>query len=81
MGLPVEKAAGYHDGSPIDYADSLNGKLLIIHGTGDDNVHFQGRQRLMNDWWNRASHSTSWSIRTARTPSPKARARPCMSTR
>jgi Prolyl oligopeptidase family len=35
-------------GSPINFADGLNGKLLIIHGTGDDNVHFQGTQRLLN---------------------------------
>ncbi len=48
MGLPDENAAGYHDGSPINFADGLHGKLLIIHGTGDDNVHFQGTQRLIN---------------------------------
>jgi dipeptidyl-peptidase 4 len=48
MGLPADNAKGYHDGSPISYAEGLKGKLLIIHGTGDDNVHFQGTQRLLN---------------------------------
>jgi dipeptidyl-peptidase-4 len=48
MGLPADNAKGYHDGSPINFADGLKGKLLIIHGTGDDNVHFQGTQRLLN---------------------------------
>ncbi len=48
VGLPGDNAAGYHDGSPINFADGLQGKLLIIHGTGDDNVHFQGTQRLLN---------------------------------
>jgi dipeptidyl-peptidase-4 len=48
MGLPTDNAKGYHDGSPINHAEGLQGKLLIIHGTGDDNVHFQGTQRLIN---------------------------------
>ena len=48
MGLPADNAKGYHDGSPISYAEGLTGKLLVIHGTGDDNVHFQGTQRLLN---------------------------------
>jgi dipeptidyl-peptidase 4 len=48
MGLPTDNAKGYHDGSPISYAEGLKGKLLVIHGTGDDNVHFQGTQRLLN---------------------------------
>ena len=48
MGLPQSNAEGYRTGSPITYADGLQGKLLIIHGTGDDNVHFQGTQRLLN---------------------------------
>jgi dipeptidyl-peptidase-4 len=48
MGLPDENARGYKDGSPITFASGLQGKLLIIHGTGDDNVHFQGTQRLLN---------------------------------
>jgi dipeptidyl-peptidase-4 len=48
MGLPADNAAGYQAGSPITYAEGLSGKLLILHGTGDDNVHFQGTQRLIN---------------------------------
>jgi dipeptidyl-peptidase-4 len=48
MGLPQENAAGYKDGSPMTFADGLQGRLLVIHGTGDDNVHFQGTQRLLN---------------------------------
>ena len=48
MGLPTDNAKGYHDGSPISYAEGLKGKLLIDHGSGDDNVHFQGTQRLLN---------------------------------
>jgi dipeptidyl-peptidase-4 len=48
MGLPQDNAAGYKAGSPISFAEGLQGKLLVIHGTGDDNVHFQGTQRLLN---------------------------------
>ena len=48
MGLPAEDVQGYHDGSPINFADGLQGHLLIIHGSGDDNVHFQGTELLIN---------------------------------
>jgi dipeptidyl-peptidase-4 len=48
MGLPQENPEGYRSGSPIAFAQGLEGKLLIIHGTGDDNVHFQGTQRMIN---------------------------------
>ena len=41
MGLPKDNAEGYKKGSPITFADGLKGKLLIIHGTGDDNVHME----------------------------------------
>lgn len=41
MRTPQTNAAGYDKTSPISYADRLKGKFLIIHGTGDDNVHFQ----------------------------------------
>ena len=42
-GLPQDNAAGYDDNSPIAHADKLSPRtrLLIIHGTADDNVHFQ----------------------------------------
>ena len=48
MGLPKDNAKGYTDGSPITHAKGLTGDLLIIHGTGDDNVHYQGVEKLMN---------------------------------
>lgn len=48
MGLPQQNAKGYHDGSPINFADGLTGNLLIVHGSGDDNVHFQGTELLVN---------------------------------
>jgi dipeptidyl-peptidase-4 len=48
MGLPDTNAAGYKLGSPINFAEGLAGKLLIIHGSGDDNVHYQGTERLVN---------------------------------
>lgn len=41
MRTPQENPDGYKDGSPITYADSLKGNYLLIHGTSDDNVHFQ----------------------------------------
>jgi dipeptidyl-peptidase 4 len=48
MGLPDDNAAGYRDGSPVTFADQLKGNLLLVHGSGDDNVHFQGSERLVN---------------------------------
>jgi dipeptidyl-peptidase-4 len=48
MGLPQDNADGYRRGSPITFADGLAGSLLIIHGSGDDNVHYQGTERLVN---------------------------------
>lgn len=38
---PQENPAGYDDNSPTTYANLLKGKFLLIHGTADDNVHFQ----------------------------------------
>jgi dipeptidyl-peptidase-4 len=48
MGLPQTNTEGYRVGSPINFAGGLAGKLLIVHGSGDDNVHYQGTERLVN---------------------------------
>jgi dipeptidyl-peptidase-4 len=48
MGLPAENAEGYRRGSPITFAGQLRGRLLVVHGSGDDNVHYQGTERLVN---------------------------------
>lgn len=48
MGLPAQNPNGYRAGSPIYFAEGLQGKLLLIHGTGDDNCHMQGSQLLIN---------------------------------
>jgi len=48
MGLPQENVEGYAKGSPITYAHQLEGNLLLVHGTGDDNVHYQGTEVLIN---------------------------------
>ena len=48
MGLPQENKQDFIDGSPISYAKGLEGNLLLIHGTGDDNVHYQSAEMLIN---------------------------------
>jgi dipeptidyl-peptidase 4 len=48
MGLPQENADGYKQASAINFADGLKGNLLIVHGSGDDNVHYQGTELLVN---------------------------------
>jgi dipeptidyl-peptidase-4 len=48
MGLPKDNAQGYKSASAINYAEGLKGSLLIVHGSGDDNVHYQGTQLLVN---------------------------------
>ncbi|MEM7387364.1 MAG: prolyl oligopeptidase family serine peptidase, partial [Verrucomicrobiota bacterium] len=49
MGLPGDNVEGYKNGSPITYAHQLKGNLLIIHGTADDNVHYQSAESLINE--------------------------------
>jgi dipeptidyl-peptidase-4 len=46
MGLPQLNPNGYDDNSPINHAEKLQGKLLLVHGTGDDNVHVQNTIEL-----------------------------------
>ncbi|HWB26451.1 MAG TPA: DPP IV N-terminal domain-containing protein [Chitinophagaceae bacterium] len=48
MGLPQEYHDAYVKGSPITYAKNLQGHLLYIHGTGDDNVHYNNAEMLLN---------------------------------
>jgi dipeptidyl-peptidase-4 len=48
MGLPKENASGYESGSAINFAEGLRGNLLIVHSPGDDNVHYQGTELLIN---------------------------------
>ncbi len=49
MGLPEENPEGYRLGSPVTHASKLKGDLLVVHGTGDDNVHYQGTEALINE--------------------------------
>jgi dipeptidyl-peptidase 4 len=49
MGLPQENREDFVKGSPISNAKGLQGKLLYIHGTGDDNVHYDNAEMLLNE--------------------------------
>ncbi|HWW39048.1 S9 family peptidase [Pedobacter sp.] len=49
MGSPLKTKEAYIKGSPITYAKNLKGNLLYIHGTGDDNVHYQNAEMLINE--------------------------------
>ena len=48
-GLLNENPEVYEKGSPVNYAKNLEGNLLIMHGTGDDNVHYQCAEALINE--------------------------------
>ena len=48
MGLPDDNVEGFEQGSPITHADDLEGNLLLIHGTADDNVHYQSAEQLVD---------------------------------
>ncbi len=49
MGLPQDNADGYEKGSPVTFAHQLKGNLLLVHGTGDDNVHYQNTEMLVDE--------------------------------
>jgi dipeptidyl-peptidase-4 len=49
MGLPQENLEDFIQGSPVTHAKNLEGNLLYIHGTGDDNVHYQNAEMLLNE--------------------------------
>ncbi len=66
MGLPQENLQDFINGSPITYAKNLQGKLLYIHGTGDDNVHYNNAEMLFNELirYNRQFRMMSYPNRT-----------------
>jgi dipeptidyl-peptidase 4 len=49
MGSPLKTKEDYIQGSPVTRAKNLQGNLLLIHGTGDDNVHYQNAEMLINE--------------------------------
>lgn len=66
MGLLEDNAKGYHNGSPINFAQNLQGNLMIIHGTADDNVHYQSFEMLANKLiaHNKLFHMMSYPMRS-----------------
>jgi dipeptidyl-peptidase-4 len=48
MGQPQDNPTGYRQGSPINFAEGLRGNLLLVHGSSDDNVHYQGSEMLID---------------------------------
>jgi dipeptidyl-peptidase 4 len=48
MRTPSENNAGYEDNSPINHVSKIKGKYLLVHGTGDDNVHDQNSMEMIN---------------------------------
>jgi len=49
MGLPDDNAEGYEQSAALTFANQLEGKLLVVHGSGDDNVHYQNTEALVNE--------------------------------
>jgi dipeptidyl-peptidase 4 len=49
MGLPGDNEEGYREGSPITHAHKLQGRLLLVYGTGDDNCHYQNCEVMINE--------------------------------
>ena len=49
MDLPEDNVEGFIKGSPVTYAHQLKGNLLLVHGTGDDNVHYQNAETIVNE--------------------------------
>ena len=48
MQTPEENATGYDDNSPVNHAEKLIGPLLLVHGSADDNVHYQNSMEMVN---------------------------------
>ncbi len=61
MSLPDDNEEGYTNGSPITFAHQLKGNLLIVHGTADDNCHYQSCEALVNELIKHNKHFTMMS--------------------
>jgi len=61
MGLPGEAAEDYEAGAPLTHAKNLEGNLLLVHGTADDNVHYQNFEALVNELIKHNKHFTMLS--------------------
>ena len=48
MQTPQENESGYDENSPVNHADKLEGSLLLVHGSGDDNVHYQNSMEMIH---------------------------------
>jgi len=66
MGLLDDNKDGYRNGSPINFAKNLKGNLMIIHGTADDNVHYQSFEMLVNELikYNKMFYMMSYPMRS-----------------
>ena len=49
LGLPQDNPEAYRDTAALTYAGNLKGNLLLLHGTGDDNVHYQNTEALVDE--------------------------------
>jgi dipeptidyl-peptidase-4 len=49
MRTPQENYSGYDDNSPINHMDKLKGNYLLIHGSADDNVHYQNTMEMIQE--------------------------------
>ena len=61
MGLIDENPEDYEEGSVLNHAAGLEGNLLLIHGTADDNVHYQNAEQLVNELIRHNKHFTMLS--------------------
>jgi len=61
MTTPQENPTGYDENSPINHVDKLEGKYLLVHGSGDDNVHVQNSMRLIESLI-QANKQFDWAI-------------------
>ncbi|MGH9756219.1 MAG: alpha/beta hydrolase family protein, partial [Candidatus Acidiferrales bacterium] len=58
MGRPQDNPEGYKNSSPVNQAANLKDKLLLIHATGDDNVHFANTAEMLNEFIDNGKYPT-----------------------